>query len=136
MTRDEAREVIRGVVETYIQDALDVGVLDIDIDYYWSAFDTLDNADILEWIPCSERLPNELTQVNVTWINNNPPFYYQKIKGVPQVDTAVYYRGSWYWWDATITDILAEYGEECGAEKIDDDIDIVAWTQLPKPYTD
>ena len=29
------------------------------------------------WIPVSERLPEELVPVNVTWINRNPEPYYK-----------------------------------------------------------
>ena len=87
-----------------------------------------------EWVPCSERLPRDLLRVNVTWLNHNPPFYYQHIKDIPQTDTAVYYRGKWYWYDATVVDILAEYGEDCNAEQINKDIEVVAWMPLPKPY--
>ena len=87
-----------------------------------------------EWIPCGEKMPKELERVNVTWLNHNPPFYYQHIKDIPQTDTAVWYRGKWYWWDATVIDILAEYGEDCNAEQIDKDIEVIAWMPLPKPY--
>ena len=87
-----------------------------------------------DWIPCSERLPSEFEAVNVTWVNHNPPMYYQYTKEVPNVDTAVNYKGVWYWWDSTICDVLAEYGEECGAEPIDKDIEVLAWQPLPKPY--
>lgn len=87
-----------------------------------------------EWIPCGEKMPKELERVNVTWLNHDPPFYYQHIKDIPQTDTAVYYRGKWYWWDATLIDVLAEYGEDCNAEQIDKDIEILAWMPLPTPY--
>ena len=87
-----------------------------------------------EWAPCGEKMPKELERVNITWLNHNPPFYYQHIKDIPQIDTAVYYRGKWYWWDATVIDVLAEYGEDCNAEQIDKDIEVVAWMPLPKPY--
>lgn len=89
-----------------------------------------------EWIPCSERSPKELEAVNVTWINHNPPVYYQHIKDIPQTDTAVYYRGKWYWWDATVIDLLGEYDGAYihGIEPIDKDIEVVAWMPLPKPY--
>ena len=86
------------------------------------------------WIQCSERLPEDLEAVNVTWVNHNPPVYYQYTKDVPNADTAVYYRGVWYWWDSTICDVLGEYGEKCGAEQIDKDIEILAWMPLPTPY--
>ena len=89
-----------------------------------------------KWIPCSERLPKDLEAVNVTWVNHNPAVYYQHIKDVPKADTAVHYRGMWYWWDATIIDLLGEYD---GAyvhyiKPIDKDIEVTAWTPLPKPY--
>lgn len=89
-----------------------------------------------EWIPCSERLPKELEAVNVTWVNHNPSVYYQHIKDVPKADTAVYYRGAWYWWDATVIDLLGEYGGAYihGIEPIDKDIEVTAWMPLPKPY--
>ena len=64
-----------------------------------------------EWIPCSERLPEPLEEVMITWVNNSPPSYYSHMKGVPQTDEAVYFRGDWYWWDSTIVDVLGEYGK-------------------------
>lgn len=35
------------------------------------------------WIPVAERLPEELTPVNITWINRSPEQYYADIKDVP-----------------------------------------------------
>ena len=87
-----------------------------------------------EWIPCNKQMPDELEAVNVTWVNHNPPPYYKYTEDVPLVDSAVYYRGKWYWWDATVIDVLAEYGEESGVEPIDKDIEVIAWMPLPKPY--
>lgn len=89
-----------------------------------------------EWIPCSERLPDELAAVNITWVNHNPPPYYKYTKDVPLVDSAVYYRGKWYWWDATVIDLLGEYDGAYihGIEPIDKDIEVTAWMPLPKPY--
>jgi len=100
---------------------------------YKNDIDALPSAEA-EWIPCNKQMPDELEAVNVTWVNHNPPVYYQHIKGVPKVDTAVNYRGVWYWWDSTICDVLYEYGEKCGAEPIDKDIEVLAWQPLPKPY--
>ena len=89
-----------------------------------------------DWIPCSERLPDELAAVNITWVNHNPPPYYKYTKDVPLVDAAVYYKGAWYWWDATVIDLLGEYDGAYihGIEPIDKDIEVVAWMPLPKPY--
>ena len=104
--------------------------------YFYNESMPLPSADAVqgEWIPCNEKMPKELERVNVTWLNHNPPFYYQHIKDIPQTDTAVYYRGKWYWWDVTVIDVLAEYGENCNAEQIDKDIEVVAWMPLPTPY--
>ena len=33
-----------------------------------------------EWIPCSERLPEDLEIVNITWVNHRPMNYYADIK--------------------------------------------------------
>lgn len=86
-----------------------------------------------EWIPCSERLPEPLKAVLITWVNNSPPSYYASMKGVPHTDEAVYFRGDWYWWDSTIVDVLGEYGKMRGIEPIKS-IDITAWMPLPTPY--
>lgn len=103
-------------------------------------WDALRNAPTLSaeavqgWIPCNKQMPDELEAVNVTWVNHLAPPYYKHIEDVPFVDSAVYYRGKWYWWDATVIDVLAEYGEDCNAEQIDKDIEVIAWMPLPKPY--
>lgn len=85
------------------------------------------------WIPVSERLPEELVPVNVTWINRNPDPYYKDIKDVSFANTAVYCNGKWYWWSSVCTDYLEEYGEY-NVDLVDKDIDIVAWMPLPEPY--
>lgn len=101
---------------------------------------TIPSADAVQgWIPLNKQksflmMPDELVAVNVTWVNHIAPPYYKHIEDVPFVDSAVYYRGKWYWWDATVIDVLAEYGEDCNAEQIDKDIEILAWMPLPKPY--
>lgn len=89
-----------------------------------------------EWIPCNKQMPDELAAVNITWVNHNPPPYYKYTKDVPLVDSAVYYRGKWYWWDATVIDLLGEYDGAYihGIEPIDKDIEVLAWMPLPKPY--
>lgn len=84
-------------------------------------------------IPVSERLPEELVPVNVTWINRNPEPYYAEIKDVPFACTAVYYNGKWYWWSSVCTDYLEEYGEY-NVDLVDKYIDIVAWMPLPETY--
>ena len=86
-----------------------------------------------EWIPCSERLPEDIRPVLVTWKNNDPASYYQYIVGKHFIGTAHYYRGKWYWYSSVTEDLLAEYGK-CETEEFDEAIEAVAWMPLPEPY--
>ena len=76
------------------------------------------------WIPCSERLPEELEEVNVTWVNHKPEPYYDFVKDKPLTASAVYYKGDWYWYSSVCADLLAERGED-EIDKIDDAIEIL-----------
>lgn len=86
-----------------------------------------------QWIPVTVRLPKTVKAVNVTWVNWNPPSYYERIKGVPQTGTAHYCNGRWWWESPCCEDYLGEYGYSTGDE-IDKDIDVMAWMPLPRPY--
>lgn len=84
------------------------------------------------WIPCSERLPEEIVPVNVVWVNHFPPPYYNKFKNVPQKGTALYYDGDWYWFSSICEDMLAEYG--CNEQDlVDEYIEITHWMPLSEP---
>ena len=85
------------------------------------------------WIPVSERLPENNEAVNITYVNHDPESYYSSVKDKPFTATGVYFSGSWYWWSSTVQDYLDEYGrfEPC---KIDEAVEILAWQPLPKPY--
>ena len=89
----------------------------------------------MRWIPCSERLPEELEEVNVTCVNHKPEPYYDFVKDKPFTASAVYYKGDWFWYSSVCTDLLAERGEN-EIDKIDDAIEITAWTPLPEPYAE
>ena len=79
-----------------------------------------------DWIPCSKRLPDDLAEVNVTWVN---PF----TKSKPFTASAVFYEGKWYWYSSVCADVLGEYGRN-DVDKVDDMIEITAWKPFPKPY--
>lgn len=94
----------------------------------------IDNAPTVnQWIPCSERMPEDLAEVNVTWINTDPEPYYDFAKDKPATGSAVYYKGDWYWYSSVTQDVLAEYGR-MDSEKFDDAIKVIAWCELPQPY--
>ena len=86
-----------------------------------------------QWILCSERLPQNMEPVNITWVNREPVPYYMHIKDKPFTATGIYFKGKWYWWSSTCDDILCEYGQN-EIDEVVDGIDIVAWMPLPKPY--
>ena len=123
MKREEAIKIIEGnrPISGYIilNEALDMAIT------------ALKNQPV--WIPVSERPPEELVPVNVTWINRNPESYYAKIKDVPFSATAVYYNSKWYWYSSTCVDYLSEYGNN-DFDLVDKDIDIIAWMELPQPF--
>lgn len=86
-----------------------------------------------EWILCSERLPNDMQAVNITWCNRNPVPYYADIKDVPFVSTGCFFHGRWYWWSVPCEDNLSEYGDS-EFDRVDAEIEILAWQPLPEPY--
>ena len=89
--------------------------------------------DYSPWIPCSERLPDDLEPVNITWVNRNPEGYYADIKDKTFTATAHYFKGRWYWYSSTCQDYLEEYGR-CDVDEIDTDIEVTAWMPLPESY--
>lgn len=87
----------------------------------------------IEWIPCSERLPENINLVLVTWENTNPESYYKSIKGKKFCGAGHYCNGKWFWESNTCQDYLAEYGR-CGQDEMDEAIKVIAWMPLPEPY--
>ena len=85
-----------------------------------------------EWTYTREAMPAGISPVIVTWVNNNPENYYQKIKGKPFVGVAHYCNGKWYWYSSITEDLLAEYGRY-PHEEVDDGVSIIAWMPLPEP---
>lgn len=111
-----------------------------DKDRWWNsttvlfALNSVPSADRPQgWIPCSERLPEDIRPVLVTWKNNDPASYYQYIVGKHFIGTAHYHRGKWYWYSSVTEDLLAEYGK-CETEEFDEAIEAVAWMPLPQPW--
>ncbi len=84
-----------------------------------------------EWTPCSERMPEDLTPVNITWTNHFTPDYYAHIKDVHFTYTGIFYKGKWYWWSAYAKDTLAEYGND-EVDEMADEIEVLAWQTLPE----
>lgn len=89
--------------------------------------------DCYKWIPCSEKMPEDIKAVNITWVNHNPVSYYEHVKDMPFVGTAHYGNGKWWWESPTCEDYLAEYGES-PFDEIDKDIEVIAWMPLPEPW--
>jgi len=85
-----------------------------------------------DWILVNERLPKELTEVLITWVNREPPSYYMFIKDIQFTGVGIYYHRKWWWWSAVAEDLLAEYGKS-PADEMDERIDVIAWMPLPKP---
>jgi hypothetical protein len=133
MKREEAIKLLNDIHSQCCDTANILCTLDADkrCDALQLAIIALQNQPV--WIPVSERLPEELVPVNVTWINRKPEPYYAEIKDVPFACTAVYYNGKWYWWSSVCTDYLEEYGEY-NVDLVDKYIDIVAWMPLPETY--
>jgi hypothetical protein len=85
------------------------------------------------WIPVERELPDDLEEVNVTYVNRDPGPYYASLKDKPFTASAVYYEGKWYWYSSVCADVLAEYGRN-DVDEVDDAIEITAWRPLPEPY--
>lgn len=83
-----------------------------------------------QWIPVTERTPEERVLVNVVWVNRAPEPYYEKIKDVPFSGTACFYGGRWYWDSPVLLDYLAEYGED-KFDLVDVAVEITHWMPLP-----
>ena len=94
---------------------------------------SLPSAQAEQWIPCSERLPENNDPVNVTWVNHNPEVYYADIKDKPFTATAHYHNGRWYWFSSVTQDYLNEY-DVWTPDLVDKDVEITAWMPIPEPY--
>lgn len=94
---------------------------------------TIDPVKHGKWIPVSERMPEDITPVIVTWKNTDPASYYQHIVGKHFTGVACYKNGKWYWYSSTTEDMLAEYGRY-DSEEFDEAIECIAWMPLPEPY--
>lgn len=86
-----------------------------------------------QWTPVSERLPEDLKPVNITWVNHEPEPYYHDIKDKNFVATGIHYRGQWYWYSTTCADYLGEYGSN-EIDEVDSAVEIIAWMPLPPSY--
>ena len=130
MTKTEAIEILQPFRDAMVDQhgcPISDAVYALDV-----AIETLKQSEQM-WIPVTKRVPEDLEEVNVTWVNHDPEPYYDFVKDKPCSGSAVYYKGSWYWDSSTCVDILAEYGRN-ESDKIDDGIEVVAWMPLPEPW--
>lgn len=95
--------------------------------------ENLPSAEPTRWIPVSERLPEDIRPVIITWKNTDPASYYQYIVGKHFIGTGHYCNGKWYWYSSVCEDLLAEYGKS-DIDEMDEAIEVVAWMPLPTPY--
>lgn len=121
-------------------ETIKIAIAEVEWNYpmnYAAAFDmaieALEKQATSDWIPVSERLPEELVSVNVTCVNRKPTSYYEHIKDKPFTATAMYCNEKWFWWSSICEDILAEYGRN-DAEMVDEYVEILAWMPLPPVF--
>ena len=123
--------------DALIIDLMDRGIEGIQTDDWNEIQDTVLVQSTIEpephWIPVTERLPEDIRPVIVTWKNTDPKSYYQYIVGKHFTGTACYKNGKWYWYSSTTEDMLAEYGRY-DSEEFDEAIECIAWMPLPEPY--
>ena len=87
---------------------------------------------VREWIPVSERLPENDVPVNIVWTNHKPESYYAHIKDKPFTATGLCHNGKWYWYSCICEEMLVEYGR-CETDEVDAEIEILFWMPLPEP---
>lgn len=87
----------------------------------------------MKWIPVTEKLPEDLEEVFITWMNIDPESYYGDDLYIPFSAAAVFYGCRWYWWTSNVREILEKCGR-CENLLIDNCIEITAWMPLPEPY--
>ena len=127
ISRRAALDTIRGIEEVYINNLPPM------IDKAEAQTRLMLLPPVQRWIPVSEQLPDELAEVNITWINTDPPSYYEFVKNKPMTGSAVYYKGRWYWYSAVCADYLKEYGFSPN-DSMDDAIKVIAWAEFPEPH--
>lgn len=135
MTRKEAIEIINNTSffapsMSEVDEALNMAIESLSIDVVRCK--DCKHAE-QRWVLCSERLPEDIRPVIVTWKNTDPASYYQYIVGKHFTGTACYKNSKWYWYSSTTEDMLAEYGRY-DSEEFDEAIECIAWMPLPEPY--
>lgn len=100
---------------------------------YQEVLEHLEEIEQEQWIPVSERLPDNTDPVHITWVNHDPEPYYADIKDKSFTATGHYCNGRWWCYFVTCQDYLNEYGR-CDVDAMYDDIEVIAWMPLPEPY--
>ena len=130
ITMDEVIQILKNDIELSKMNVLFCHNNEYGIGALQIAVETLEQT---RWIPCSERLPEDLEAVNITWVNHEPEPYYHDIKDKKFIATGIHYRGQWYWYSTTCAAYLGEYGSN-DIDKVDDAIEVIAWMPLQEPY--
>lgn len=127
-----SREAVINIIHKEIEEVTDYLQHDVLIDVEFEV-DELPTVESPTWILCSERLPEKLEAVNITWVNRKPEPYYAHIKDKPFVATGYYWNKKWWWYSNVCEEFLGEYGES-GPDVMDADIEVIAWMPLPSAF--
>jgi hypothetical protein len=126
--KEDCKDVIKQLCET-----ISITIKDV-VPYVIKQLEIKADLDAARWIPVSDKLPDDIGMVLITWVNHDPESYYSDIKDVPQTGAGHYFNGKWFWYSSVAEDCIAEYGSACGIDCMDDAIEVIAWMPMPKAY--
>lgn len=125
--KEDCKDVIKQLCEVCATTIKDV------VPYMMKQLEIKADLDSARWIPVSDKLPDDIGMVLITWVNHNPESYYSDIKDVPQTGAGHYFNGKWFWESVFCEDLISEYGTSL-ADIMDDAIEVIAWMPMPRAY--